>query len=121
MRYYRDVILPALESGDIVSCQMQVSYELQEKFKHDNKTVQPIKYVADFVLTFGDGHIEVIDTKGMPDTSAIIKRKMFWYHYPDLTYKWVSFTQATGWIDYDELKKIRNQRRRERKLSKNGE
>ena len=48
MTYYRDVLCPLEKSGDIVYCELQKPYELQPKFIHDNKTVQPIKYVADF-------------------------------------------------------------------------
>lgn len=47
MKYYRDVICPKVESGDITDVKLQVKYELQPKFIHDNKTVQAINYVAD--------------------------------------------------------------------------
>ena len=51
MKYYRDYILPKVESGDITDVKLQVKYELQPKFIHDNKTVQPINYIADLVVT----------------------------------------------------------------------
>ena len=70
MMYYRDVLCPLEKSGDIVSCELQKTYELQPKFVHDNKTVQPIKYVADFFVRYRDGREEVIDTKGYPDRTA---------------------------------------------------
>lgn len=112
MKFYRDVILPNMESGQIRNAERQVPYELQPKFVHDGKTVQPIKYIADFVLVYKDGTKEVIDVKGMPDSTAIIKRKMFWYAYPELKYNWMSYTKATGWITYDELKKIRRDKKK---------
>lgn len=41
---------------------------------------------------------------------------MFWYVYPDVTYRWVSFSKRDGgWIDYDVLKKKRAARKREKK------
>ncbi len=113
MKYYRDVVCPMLESGVLVDCKLQIPYELQPKFIHDNRTVQPIKYVADFVLTYKDGRVEVIDTKGCPDSVATLKRKLFWYHYPDMTYKWITYIKKYGgWIDYDYYKKMKNQEKK---------
>ena len=108
MKYYRDVLCPLVKSGDVVSYELQKPYELQPKFIHDGKTVQPIKYVADFFIVYKDGHEEVIDTKGCPDSVAILKRKLFWYHYPNVDYKWVTYvTKYGGWIDYEEYKKLK--------------
>lgn len=114
MKYYRDVVLPGVESGHIKYYELQKPYELQPKFVHDGKNVHPIKYIADFYIEYADGRTEVIDTKGMPDTTAIIKRKLFWYVYPDVTYKWVTWVKKFGgWLDYDECKKLRkNEKRR---------
>ena len=103
MRYYRDFLLPLVKSGDVVNYELQKPYELQPKFIHDNKTVQPIKYVADFFIVYKDGHEEVIDTKGCPDSVAILKRKLFWYQYPTVDYKWVTWVKKFGgWIEYEE-------------------
>lgn len=63
MKYYRDVLCPLVESGEVISYELQKPYELQPKFVHDGKTVLPIKYVADFVVTYKNGVTEVIDTK----------------------------------------------------------
>lgn len=112
MQFYRDVVLPKYESGEIKHYELQKVYILQPGFRRDGKAVLPIKYVADFYLEYADGRVEVVDTKGMPDTAASLKRKMMWYHYPDLDYKWMSHTEATGWVTYDELKKIRNDRKK---------
>lgn len=108
MKYYRDVLCPLVESGDVVYYELQKPYELQPKFIHDKKTVQPIRYVADFFIVFKDGHEEVVDTKGCPDSVAKIKRKMFWYQYPDINYKWVTWVKKFGgWIEYDEYKRLK--------------
>ena len=96
MEYYRDVLCPAVESGDVVSYELQKPYELQPKFRHDGKSVQPIKYVADFFIVYKDGHEEVIDTKGCPDSVALLKRKLFWYKFPEVDYKWVTWVKKFG-------------------------
>lgn len=108
MKYYRDVILPGVECGDIISYELQKKYELQPKFKHENQSVRAIDYVADFFIIYKDGHQEVIDTKGMPDSVAKLKRKLFWFKYPDITYKWLTYVKKFGgWADYDHVQKQR--------------
>ena len=116
MKYYRDVILPNVESGLIKYYELQKEYELQPKFTHNGKTVLPIKYVADFYIEYTDGHKEVIDTKGLPDSVALLKRKMYWYHYPDVAYKWITYVKKYGgWLDYDTVKKLRSQEKKNKK------
>lgn len=113
MKYYRDVVRPAMESGEVIAYELQKPYELQPKFTHDGRNVQPIKYVADFFVRYATGNVEVIDTKGCPDSVAKIKRKLFWYHYPDINYKWVTWVKKYGgWIDYDECKRLRKEEKR---------
>lgn len=117
MLYYRDVLCPLEESGDIVYCELQKPYELQPKFIHDNKIVQAIKYVADFFVRYKDGREEVIDTKGYPDQIALLKRKLFWYTYPDVNYKWICYSKIDGgWCDYEFVKKQRAARKRNKKV-----
>lgn len=118
MRYYRDVLCPLVKSGDVVHYELQKPYELQPKFIHAGKTVQPIKYVADFFIVYKDGHEEVIDTKGCPDSVAIIKRKMFWYCYPDVDYKWVTWVKKFGgWIEYEKYKKLKKEETQNKKMN----
>lgn len=110
MKYFRDVICPLVESGNVVKYELQKSYELQPKFIYNNKTVQPIKYVADFFIVYKDGHEEVIDTKGYPDSVALLKRKLFWYHYPTVDYKWITYAKKFGgWIEYEKYKQLKQQ------------
>lgn len=119
MKYYRDVLLPNFENGDVVKYELQKSYELQPKFKYNNKTVQPVNYVADFFIVYKDGHEEVIDTKGYPDSVATLKRKLFWYHYPTIDYKWICYSKIDGgWCDYNYVKKQRAERRKNKKNDK---
>ena len=101
MKYYRDVLCPAVESGEVTYFELQKKYELQPKYTHNGKTVLPIIYVADFYMEYADGHIEVVDTKGCPDSVAKLKRKLFWYIYPDIDYKWITYVQKWGgWLAY---------------------
>lgn len=119
LRYYRDVLLPLVESGDVVEYELQKPYELQPKFVHDGRTVQAIKYVADFYIKYADGHEEVIDIKGFADATALLKRKLFWYTFPELNYIWLTYSRPdNGWIEYEDLKKARAARKKEKKAKK---
>lgn len=114
MKYYRDVVLPKYESGEIIYYELQKKYELQPKFKHLNETVRAVDYVADFFIRYKDGAEEVIDTKGMPDSIAKLKRKLFLYKYPDVNYKWLTHIKKFGgWIEYNEYQRLK---REEKKL-----
>jgi len=113
MRYYRDIVEPMLNSGEIINCERQKKFVLQPAFKRNGKTVLAIEYKADFVLTHADGREEVIDIKGFPDAQAILKRKMFWYAYPQLIYRWITFSLIDGgWVDFEIIKRGRKIRKR---------
>lgn len=120
MKYYRDVLCSGLESGEITMVELQKPYELQPKFVHNGKSVQPIKYVADFYVVYSDGHEEVIDIKGMPDNVALLKRKLFWYTYPEIDYKWITYVKKFGgWQEYDVIKQLRRDEKKMKKLKEN--
>ena len=107
MKYYRDVVLPLVGSGNIVKCELQKPYILQPKFTRNGKTI-----IA----------IEVIDIKGMPDSVAKLKRKLFWYVYPNIDYKWVCWSKVDGgWCDYDIVTKNRQNRKRVKRENVDGE
>ena len=119
LRYYRDVLLPLIASGDVVEYELQKPYELQPKFVHDGRTVQAIRYVADFYVRYRDGHEEVIDIKGYADATALLKRKLFWYTYPDLDYYWLCYSALdSGWIKYEDLKRARSARKKAKQAKK---
>ena len=117
MRYYRDVLCPGVESGIITYYELQKEYVLQPGFQRNGKTVRPITYVADFYIEYADGRVEVVDTKGCPDNLAKMKRKMFWYVYPDIEYLWIVYVKKYGgWLEYDEVNKLRKAEKREKKM-----
>ena len=119
MKFYRDWLLPKVGSGEIVDYELQRKYILQPQFKHGGKTVKEIAYKADFWVKYRDGKEIVYDTKGMPDAVAKLKRKMFWYYFPDLPYLWICYSKCDGgWIEYEELLKARKKRKRERQQKK---
>lgn len=119
MRYYRDIILPGVESGNVKKYELQKKYVLIDGFQRNGKRVLPITYVADFYVEYADGHIQVVDIKGMPDTTAKLKRKLFWYVYPDIDYVWITYVKKHGgWGLYDDFAKRRRDEKREKKLNK---
>lgn len=116
MKYYRDVVLPSVERGEIKYYELQKTYMLQPGFMREGKKVKPITYVADFYIEYADGRVEVIDTKGCPDAAAKLKRKLMWYVYPDLVYRWVVYSKMDGgWCDFEDVDAARKQRRNQRR------
>lgn len=119
MKYYRDVVLPKKESGEITNYELQKKYILQDGFEHDGREVLPITYIADFYIEYADGHTEVIDIKGCPDTTAKIKRKLFWFRYPNIDYLWITYIKKFGgWGNYDDYNKLRQNIKRQNKVKK---
>lgn len=115
MKFYRDVICVELANNKIKKCEMQVKYELQPKFKYQDETILAINYVADFVVTYSDNSVVVYDTKGLPDATAKLKKKLFHFKYPNINYKWVSYSkQDGGWLEYKDIQKARNKRKKEK-------
>lgn len=119
MRYYRDIVLPGVESGNVKKYELQKKYVLIDGFQRNGKRVLPITYVADFYVEYADGHIQVVDIKGMPDITAKLKRKLFWYVYPDIDYVWITYVKKYGgWGLYDDFAKRRRDEKRAKKLNK---
>ena len=113
MRYFIDVVEPMMEAGLILYYERQKKYELQERFKYNQKTVLAVTYIADFYIEYSNGHKVVIDIKGMPDGVAKLKRKLFWHKYPDIEYKWLTYNKSHGgWVEYDDLQKTRRAEKR---------
>jgi len=111
MEYFKEVIEPDSVSGKIIYYEAQKPYVLQDSFKHNGKTERAIKYVADYYVEYEDGTHAVIDIKGgLVDPVAKLKRKMFWYKYPELNYIWVTKVVKRGgwmlWDDNESLKRI---------------
>jgi len=51
----------------------------------------------------------------MPDQKAPIKRKLFWYNYPDIKHYWVvRVLKYGGWIEHEEAQRLRRAEKRAR-------
>lgn len=121
MRYYRDVVLPGVENGSILSFERQKRYTLQPSFTRSGKKVLPIDYKADFCIFYSDGSVRVIDIKGCAEPQAKLKRKMFWYVYPDIDYVWLVYSPIdggeNGWVTYEEKQAgVRARKKAKKKL-----
>ena len=100
MRYYAEVILPGVEDGSILKFERQKKYILQPSYTHYGKKVHPIEYKADFYVVYADG-------------VAKLKRKMFWYVYPNIEYVWIGFSKIDGgWTTYEAIQSGRKERKK---------
>jgi hypothetical protein len=108
-KYFKEVIL---KDSTITSYKIQPKYLLQDSFQKYGKKFQPIYYVADFEIERGL-EITVVDVKGMPTETAILKRKMFDKRYPEMLLEWVAYSKIDGgWVQLDDLKKFRKERKK---------
>ena len=79
-------------------------YIIQPEFTKNGKKFKSVSYVADFEL----GDWTVIDIKGMATETAMLKRKMFEYAYPDKQLLRLVFSKKRwGRVEYDKLIKLR--------------
>lgn len=109
------------EQGEITEIKPQPVYILQPGCLRFGRKYQPIRYIADFLVTYPDGHQVVFDVKGYSMEDADLKRKIFAFQHPELELKWVAASKKyseTGWIDYDELKRCRAAARKAAKENK---
>jgi hypothetical protein len=110
LKFYRDVLLPAKDRGEIVKIVLQPVFILQPSFEKFGKKYLPIKYISDFEVEYSSGITKLYDVKGMVSESAKIKKKLFDFTYPTIILEWVTLSQkwGNGWMQYDELIKKRN-------------
>lgn len=70
--YYQQLKLLKM-SGEVVSFDLQPEFILQDSFVKNGKKYHAIKYRADFLVRYKDGHEELIDVKGMLTNEFILK------------------------------------------------
>lgn len=102
-------------SKEIKTFERQVTFELQPKFKDkfSGKTVLPIKYISDFVVTDKDGTVFVVDVKGVETPEFRIKKKLFQYKYPNIQFMCLQWSaRQKEWLDLDEIKKLKKSRKK---------
>lgn len=112
-RYYKDIIKIAAEHGFMTDVKVRPKYILQDGFTKYQKVYRPVYYEADFEITYHDGEVKIIDIKGMATEAALLKRKLFDKRYHDKMLEWIAYSKKDGgWIEYDELKKLRAKRKK---------
>lgn len=108
------ILLAEEANNKIKDIVIQPVFQLQESYVHNKKKIKAITYKADFMYTeIATNKTIVIDVKGMATEVANLKRKMFNYLFSSATMEliWVvknkKYGNKYGYIEYDELKKIR--------------
>lgn len=81
--------LKMLKMGRVVKdFERQVKFELQPKYTNSKgEHIRAINYIADFVVEYNDGRVEVVDVKGIRTKDYILKKKMFEFKYPQYIFK----------------------------------
>ena len=74
-------------AGIVKDFELQVPYELQPKYRHNGKAIRAITYIADFRVTYTDGHVEIVDVKGVRTDAYKLKKRLLLYQYPDMIFK----------------------------------
>ena len=96
-RFYKEIIIPKIKSGEIKNVDRQVKYELLPSFVYKNRKIQAINYISDFDISYSNGNFEVVDVKGFVKPIDKIKSKLFKYRYPNLNLKFIGYTKELGW------------------------
>ena len=71
-----------LAKGEISDLQLQPQYELLPSFRDNKgKLERAITYKPDFLLTYPDGRLVVVEVKGFKTKDYIMRRKLFKHKY----------------------------------------
>lgn len=117
-KYYRDVLMPMLDRGELEGVELQPKYILLEKFEKLGTKHLAITYSPDFKLVYPDGRIEVIDVKGFENDRFPLKRKMFDDRYRDIPLIVLKYSKKFGgWIT---LEHYNQEKAKEKKRIKEG-
>jgi hypothetical protein len=84
------------KKGDIIDFELQPEYELQPRFTKNGIKYREIRYLADFRVSYPDGHQVIEDVKGKGGYTTPefkLKLKMFEYKFPNLT---LNIVQRSG-------------------------
>lgn len=105
----------------IMAFSLQPVYELQPKFYKREKLFRAITYKADFEVMKLNGETVTIDIKGFETADFKLKKKMFEYKYPQ-ELKLITFSKIDGgWIEIEDLKKARKERKKQKERKLKGE
>jgi len=121
LQYY-EYLLKLQESGEVKSVTIQPKCELLPKFERNDVKYRAITYTPDYLVKYSDGSEVYIDVKGMGTPASELRRKLFAY-FIGKPLQWISQSKKyseTGWIDYDELRKIRRDNKKKKMEDANG-
>ena len=120
MVYYKTLKMRQAK-GEIKGSELQIKFTLIEGFKKNNKTYKAITYTPDFLIYHNDDTEEYIDVKGMTTQQGELRIKLFNWRYRDIKLSIVArslkYGNKYGFIDFYELKKVRNKNKKEKKDS----
>jgi len=83
-RRYSELLL-LIKAGQITELELQPEYILQPSFRYEGKAYRSIKYTPDFRY-MKDGKVVVEEVKGFADTSYKIRKRLFLFQNPDLSF-----------------------------------
>lgn len=118
-RYFVDVVLPGVKSGEIEKYELQHKYILQPAYvTKDGKKIREIAYYSDFELYMADGTHMTIDVKGLLKPIDILKHKILLHEYPELDFRLIGYSKIDGgWVPHSVIqagRKARKKVKRER-------
>lgn len=103
---------------DVVKIELQPTYELQPKYETKNwEKIAAIKYKADFEVLYSNWFVDVVDVKWLPTETALMKRKVFMYKYPEKKLSWI-IKFRWEWVDYFQNEQRKAENRKIKKSSK---
>lgn len=82
---YRELKLLKM-AGEIIDIELQPEYILQDSYIRHGKPIKAIVYRGDFRVTYKDGRVVVMDTKGFRTKEYLLKKKLLLAKYPDIEF-----------------------------------
>lgn len=62
--YYNSYVYPMMLAGEITDCTLHKTFEITPVIHHNGKKYPAYVYTPDFILTFKDGRVRIIEIKG---------------------------------------------------------
>lgn len=118
MAYY-EALKTRQAKGEIKGFELQPKFVLMNGFKKFNKTYRAMTYTPDFLIYHNDNREEYIDVKGQATQQGELRIKLFNERYRDLKLcivaRSIKYGDKYGFIDFYELKKIRDKNKKRKK------
>lgn len=102
------------KNKEIKDFELQPKFLLQGAFtRKDGKKILPIHYIADFKVMHNNGEIEIVDVKGVETSDFKIKKKMFWFCFPNLDLSIITYVRKRGgWISVEYNEKCKKEEKK---------